>query len=101
MYAGREVARALALGSLQPHDCTSDLSGLSDAQLAALADKRISIAKAYEEVGRVRATARPAAVAPAATAYTAPVIRAPVSDLVPLCAPAPTSGRAPQALHCF
>ncbi len=55
VFAGKEAARALALMSLRPEDCTGDLSGLSEERLAVLADwERKYRDKGYPIVGRLQ-----------------------------------------------
>ena len=54
VFAGREVARALALMSLRLEDCNGDLTGLSDERLAVLADWEKKFRdKGYPVVGRL------------------------------------------------
>lgn len=53
VYAGREVAQALARDSVKPGDCTSDLSGLTADELARLDQQEAAYASKYEVVGQV------------------------------------------------
>ena len=54
VFAGKEVARALALMSLQDSDCTDDLSDLTEEQLEILADwERKYNDKGYPVVGKL------------------------------------------------
>jgi hypothetical protein len=57
VYAGREVARALAKDSMAAEDCTADLSGCSDAELQRLQAQVAHIRQTYDEVGTVRRSA--------------------------------------------
>ena len=55
VFAGREVARALALMSLSLEDCSGDLTGLSDERLAVLADWEKKFRdKGYPVVGKLQ-----------------------------------------------
>lgn len=53
VYAGREVARALAVGSLQEDDCCGGVEGLSPEQLQQLREKVAEFDLKYDEVGKV------------------------------------------------
>ncbi|KAF8057743.1 ALG10 [Scenedesmus sp. PABB004] len=53
VYAGRECARALAKDSAAADDCSADLSGCSDAELARLEEQARRIAAEFDEVGKV------------------------------------------------
>lgn len=53
VYAGREVARALALDSRAVEDCSDDLAGCSEAQLERLAQREAAIRAEFDEVGKV------------------------------------------------
>lgn len=53
VYAGREVARALAVGSLQEDDCCGGLDGLAPEQLQLLREKVADFDLKYDEVGQV------------------------------------------------
>ena len=54
IFAGREVARALGIMSLEEKDCTDDLSGLTEKQLGTLQEWEDKFKTKYEIVGRVR-----------------------------------------------
>lgn len=56
MYAGREVARALAKDSLDPEDCNDDLKGLTPEQLERLEQQVKHFSSVYDEVGKVGAS---------------------------------------------
>ena len=56
MFAGREVARALAVMSLKEEDCTDDLQGVSDKQMGVLQDWEEKFKIKYEVVGKVSLT---------------------------------------------
>ncbi len=58
VYAGREIARALALGSTAAQDCSGDLEGLTREQLQRLDEEEAKIAAQYDRVGEVRAAER-------------------------------------------
>ncbi len=53
VLAGKEVARALALMSLKPEDCTSDLTGLTEKQLQTLKQWEERYQKQYPVVGKL------------------------------------------------
>jgi hypothetical protein len=53
VYAGREVARALAKDSLEPEDCNDDLKGLTADQLERLEQQVKHFSSVYDEVGKV------------------------------------------------
>ena len=64
VFAGREVARALAIMSLRLEDCHGDLTDLSDERLAVLADwERKFRDKGYPVVGRLQESSRDAIAA--------------------------------------
>ncbi|EFN57115.1 hypothetical protein CHLNCDRAFT_34937 [Chlorella variabilis] len=56
LFAGREVARALAKVAVEEEECTDNLEGLSKAELESLADWERTFESKYEVVGRVSAT---------------------------------------------
>jgi hypothetical protein len=58
VYAGREIARALALGSTAAEECSGDLEGLTREQLLRLDEEEGKIASKYDRVGEVRAARR-------------------------------------------
>ena len=53
VYAGKEVARALGLMSLQAEDCTAELDGLNEKQLETLGDWETKSKGKYPIVGQV------------------------------------------------
>lgn len=53
MYAGREVARALAKDAVEAGECRGDLGGLSAAQRARLEEQEARFKAAYPAVGKV------------------------------------------------
>ena len=53
VLAGKEVARALALMSLKPEDCTSDLTGLTEKQLQTLKQWEERYHRQYPVVGKL------------------------------------------------
>jgi len=53
VFAGKEVARALATMSLKPGDLNGDLSGCTDKELGVLAEWRAKLSAKYAAVGRV------------------------------------------------
>lgn len=54
MFAGREVARALALMSLDPDDCCAELADLTPRQLDTLQEWLDKFRQKYHSVGQVR-----------------------------------------------
>lgn len=54
IFAGKEVARALAVMSLKEEDCTDDLTGVSQKQLGVLQEWEDKFKTKYEVVGNVR-----------------------------------------------
>jgi hypothetical protein len=60
-FAGREVARALAVMSLDPKDCSADLAGVTPKQRETLGDWVAKFEKKYKVVGQARALALHAA----------------------------------------
>lgn len=53
MYAGREVARALAKDSLAVEECNDDLSDCSKEELQRFEQQLQHIQATYDEVGKV------------------------------------------------
>lgn len=53
VFAGKEVARALAVMSTDPKDCTGDLSGVSEEQLKVLGEWEKKFETKYGVVGQV------------------------------------------------
>ncbi len=58
MYAGREIARALALGSTAEADCTANLDDLTKEQLAKLDEQEARFQSTYDKVGEVSSAAQ-------------------------------------------
>ena len=54
MFAGKEVARALAKMTLDPKDCCAKLNDLSPEQLKVLEDWEVKLKAKYPTVGTVR-----------------------------------------------
>jgi hypothetical protein len=67
-FAGREVARALAVMSLDPKDCSADLAGVTPKQRETLGDWVAKFEKKYKVVGQARTLALRAAACRAAPA---------------------------------
>lgn len=59
MFAGKEIAKALATMSLKPEDCTPDLKGVTEKQLQTLADWEAKFAEKYPKVGKVPTLSQP------------------------------------------
>lgn len=52
IFAGKEVARALAVMSLKDEDCSNDLAGLTDKQMNTLQEWEDKFKTKYEIVGK-------------------------------------------------
>ena len=55
MFAGKEVARALAVGSLKAEDCTANLEGVTPGQLDTLRQWIAMFERKHPLVGKARA----------------------------------------------